>query len=59
MSSLSESQLTELQNHLQAAVVGCSERGLYQATKWCETLTANHYDMHTCCLTALQGGRAT
>jgi hypothetical protein len=34
MSSLSEGQLAELQSHLQAAVVGAAERGLYQASKW-------------------------
>jgi hypothetical protein len=34
MSTLSESHIAELQSHLQAAVVGCSERGLYQSSKW-------------------------
>jgi hypothetical protein len=48
MSNLSESQLTELQNHLQAAVVGCSERGLYQATKWCETIAQHRPHIDIC-----------
>jgi hypothetical protein len=34
MSSLSDSQLAELQYHLQNAVQGCIDRCLYQSAKW-------------------------
>ncbi|KAF2663223.1 anaphase-promoting complex subunit CDC23 [Microthyrium microscopicum] len=34
MSNLSEKQITELQTHLEGAVIGCAERGLYQSSKW-------------------------
>jgi len=47
MSSLSLAQISELQSHLEAAVVGCAERGLYQSQKWYLRRTLNTHIIQT------------